>query len=68
MDRLVRALEVLREKRATLVAVGRGLIADPDWPVKVRQNRLDEILVCTGCDQCFEDLDRGDPVGCAQWD
>jgi len=68
MDRLVRALEVLREKRATLVAVGRGLIADPDWPAKVRQNRLDEIVVCTGCDQCFEDLDRGDPVGCAQWD
>jgi 2,4-dienoyl-CoA reductase-like NADH-dependent reductase (Old Yellow Enzyme family) len=68
MSRLVRALEVLREKRATLVAVGRGLIADPDWPIKVRQNRLDEIVVCTGCDQCFEDLDRGDPVGCAQWD
>jgi 2,4-dienoyl-CoA reductase-like NADH-dependent reductase (Old Yellow Enzyme family) len=68
MGRLARALEVLREKRATLVAVGRGLIADPDWPIKVRQNRLDEIVVCTGCDLCFEDLDRGDPVGCAQWD
>lgn len=68
LDRLVRALEVLREKRATLVAVGRGLIADPDWPVKVRQNRLDDIVVCAGCDQCFEDLDRGDPVACVQWD
>jgi len=68
LDRLDRALEVLREKRATLVAVGRGLIADPDWPIKVRQHRLDEIVVCTGCDQCHDDLGRGDAVGCAQWD
>jgi 2,4-dienoyl-CoA reductase-like NADH-dependent reductase (Old Yellow Enzyme family) len=67
LDRLPRALEVLREKRAALVAVGRGLIADPDWPTKVREGRLKEIIVCTGCDQCFADLDRGVPVGCSQW-
>jgi 2,4-dienoyl-CoA reductase-like NADH-dependent reductase (Old Yellow Enzyme family) len=68
LDRLERALEVLREQRATLVAVGRGLIADPDWPTKVRAGRLEEIVACTGCDQCFADLDRGAPVGCSQWD
>jgi 2,4-dienoyl-CoA reductase-like NADH-dependent reductase (Old Yellow Enzyme family) len=67
LDRLPRALEVLREKRATLVAVGRGLIADPDWPSKVREGRLEEITACTGCDQCFDDLDRDIPVGCSQW-
>jgi len=67
MDRLERALEVLREKRATLVAVGRGLIADPDWPTRVRQGRLEEIIACTGCDQCFADLEQGVPVGCSQW-
>jgi len=68
LDRVDRALEVLREKRATLVAVGRGLIADPDWPAKVRQHRLDEIIACTGCDQCHDDLGHDEPVGCAQWD
>jgi 2,4-dienoyl-CoA reductase-like NADH-dependent reductase (Old Yellow Enzyme family) len=67
MDRLPRALEVLNEKRATLVAVGRGLIADPDWPIKVREGRLDDIIVCTGCDECHTDLNRGAVVGCAQW-
>jgi 2,4-dienoyl-CoA reductase-like NADH-dependent reductase (Old Yellow Enzyme family) len=68
LDRVERALEVLREQRATLVAVGRGLIADPDWPTKVRAGRLEEIVACTGCDQCHDDLGRGMPVGCSQWD
>jgi len=67
MDRLPRALVVLSEKRATLVAVGRGLIADPDWPIKVREGRLEDIVVCTSCDGCHADLDRGVTVGCMQW-
>jgi len=67
MDQVSRALEALREKRATLIAVGRGLIADPDWPIKVREGRLDDIVVCTGCDQCHQDLRQGISVGCSQW-
>jgi 2,4-dienoyl-CoA reductase-like NADH-dependent reductase (Old Yellow Enzyme family) len=67
MDRAPRALEALNEKRATLVAVGRGLIADADWPIKVREGRLEEIVACTYCDQCHSDLRQGVPVGCAQW-
>ena len=31
LDEVERALEVLDEGRADLIAVGRGLIADPDW-------------------------------------
>ena len=68
LDRVPRALEVLNEKRATLVAVGRGLIADPEWAIKVRDGRLDAIIACTGCDQCREDLKQGVSVGCSQWD
>ena len=67
LDRLERALEVLREERATLVAIGRGLIADPDWPTKVREGRLKDIVACTGCDECFDDLRNDIPVGCSQW-
>ncbi len=67
LDRVERALEVLREGRASLVAVGRGLIADPDWPLKVREGRLDEIVECVYCDVCHEDLRAGIPVGCSQW-
>lgn len=67
LDQPARALEVLREKRADLVAVGRGLIADPDWPLKVKQNRLDEIVKCQYCDDCFACLDRGEEVVCSEW-
>jgi len=67
LDRVDRALEALRLNRATLVAVGRGLIADPDWALKVRAGRFEEIVRCTGCDNCFGDLDAGRPVGCVEW-
>ena len=67
VERQKQALEVLREGRASLVAVGRGLIADPDWPLKVREGRTTDIVACTGCDNCFDDLAKGRPVGCVQW-
>ena len=68
LDRVERALQVLNERRADLVAVGRGLIADPEWASKVRDGHIDEILVCTDCNQCFDDLRSGVVVGCSQWD
>lgn len=67
MDEIPRALEALSENRATLIAVGRAFIADADWARKVQENRLDEIITCIRCNQCYEDLDRGDYVGCSQW-
>lgn len=68
LDEVERALAVLNAGRADLVAIGRGLIADPDWPHKVAQGRLDEIVRCTRCDvACFGNLRRGEPVGCTQW-
>lgn len=33
------------------VALGRQSIADPHFPEKVKENRLDEIFTCTGCMQ-----------------
>jgi len=62
-----RALEVLNLERANLVAVARGLIADPDWPIKMRDGRTDEIVQCVCCDECHADLRRGVPVRCVEW-
>ena len=67
MHQVERAKETLREKRANLVAIGRGLIADPDWPIKVKENRLTDIIECLECDECWEYLDKGQPVECSQW-
>ena len=69
LDRVERALEVLNTGRADLVAVGRGLIADPDWPIKVREGRFDEIVECIRCDvKCSGNLRKGIPIECTQWD
>ncbi len=62
-----RALFALRERRADLIAVGRQLIADAEWPNKLRAGREGEIVRCIKCDGCHKDLQTGIPVGCTQW-
>ena len=62
------AAEALRDGRCDLVAVGRQLIADAQWPKKVRQGRLDEIVACTKCDEaCFGNIADGKPAECVLW-
>jgi 2,4-dienoyl-CoA reductase (NADPH2) len=56
---------VLRQGSADLIAVGRPLIADPEWPRKAREGRLDEIVPCIACNQgCFDHIFTAQPVGC----
>ena len=63
-----RALSMLQNRRADLIAVGRGLIADPQWPAKVREGRTDDILKCFRCNEkCFGNLRRREPIACTQW-
>jgi len=67
LNEVDRALEVLNEGRADLVAVGRGLIADPEWTVKVREGRFDEIVECRRCEEgCFGNLRKGVPIECVE--
>ncbi len=45
---------VLKEGKADFVALGRQLLADPEWSVKVREGRLADIRMCLGChDGCL---------------
>jgi 2,4-dienoyl-CoA reductase-like NADH-dependent reductase (Old Yellow Enzyme family) len=63
-----RAVEVLREGRADLIAIGRGMIVDATWPRKVRLGQLDQIIECNECSVgCFDRLWKGQLVGCVQW-
>lgn len=43
------AESVLEKGQADLVALGRGLIADPDWAEKARQGNQEYIRKCIGC-------------------
>ncbi|MFZ1983585.1 MAG: NADH:flavin oxidoreductase [Desulfatitalea sp.] len=47
---------ILTEERADLVGIGRQLIADPQWPDKVRTGRADRIVACLSCNGCFQPL------------
>jgi 2-enoate reductase len=43
------AESVLQQGKADFVMMGRPLLADPEWPHKVRAGRLDDIRPCLGC-------------------
>lgn len=43
------ALLAIKGGYMDLVATGRQSIADPHFPEKIRENRMDEIISCTGC-------------------
>ena len=42
------AEKVLQEGKADFIAIGRPLLADPDWANKVREGRLEDIRPCIG--------------------
>jgi 2,4-dienoyl-CoA reductase-like NADH-dependent reductase (Old Yellow Enzyme family) len=68
MNQVDRALEALREKRATLIAVGRGLIADPQWANKVREGREKDIVACVQCGGCMGNVRANELVVCPEWE
>lgn len=59
---------ILRQGKADLVALGRSLIADPDWPRKLAEGRDDHIVPClwdnAGCLRAS--IDRERPIRCIQ--
>jgi len=45
--------QILREGKVDFIAMTRRLLADPDYPSKITEGRMDEIQPCTGCDNCL---------------
>ena len=43
------AKEIIESGKADIVAIGRPLIADPEWPRKVLEGRLEDVRPCTYC-------------------
>jgi len=60
------AERILQEGKADLIALGRTLIADPDFVNKTIEGRYDEICPCISCCQgCIQNvLDRDLPMSC----
>ena len=58
------AAMAVSEGHADMVALGRQLIADPEWPRKVREGRADEIRPCIACNTCVDGMREGDRIKC----
>lgn len=58
------ALNVIKFGKADMVHFGRGLLADPDLPKKIRNNQLNDIRRCIRCNECTGSLDKGHFLTC----
>ena len=59
------AEQIIRDGFADMVNLGRVLIADPLWPKKASEGKVDEIRPCIGCSQgCTDEVFSGRPVFC----
>ena len=59
------AERVIAEGQADFVSLGRALLADPEWPNKVKQGKAEEILPCIGCNYgCIERIDQDLDMRC----
>ena len=57
---------VLQSKKADFIALGRTLLADPEWPNKVKEARVAEIRPCIGCfEGCRRRIHEGKTLSCA---
>ncbi len=60
------AERALRDNLCDMVMLGRPLLADPQWPNKVRTGRVSEITPCIGCQEaCINEFVDGGHPQCA---
>jgi NADPH-dependent 2,4-dienoyl-CoA reductase/sulfur reductase-like enzyme len=59
------AESILQEGKADLIAIGRGLIADPELPNKLADGKASEIRKCLSCNQgCCDRVYRLEDIEC----
>ena len=56
--------EIIDRGQADLVCIGRGLLADPELPIKAAQGRIDEIRTCIACNTCMESIFKRGRIEC----
>ena len=56
--------KLLSEGKFDMISMGRQLIADPYWPQKVQEGRMDEVTRCLRCNVCLSRFNRGLAIKC----
>jgi len=44
---------LLKEGKADFIGLARPLLADPQWPIKAMEERVDDIRLCISCLECL---------------
>ncbi len=58
------AERILNENQADFIAIGRGLIADPEIPKKLMEDRPEDIRRCIRCNECVSGVVTYVSVSC----
>jgi len=59
------AEEALQDGKADFIGLARPLLADPEWPNKVKQGRLEDIRPCVGCHEgCIGRVRKYQHISC----
>ncbi len=58
------ANQVLVDKKADFIFLGRSLLADPEWVNKARQNEVADIRPCISCNNCIANGFKGLGIRC----
>jgi homotetrameric NADPH-dependent glutamate synthase len=61
------AEEILEQGKADMIGLCRALLCDPDWPVKAKEGRSEDIVICAACGSCSEADERYEKIYCARW-
>ena len=60
------AEKTLADGKADFIAIGRGLLSEPEWVNKVQSGKTDELIPCLGCHEgCKWQMITGEPTSCA---
>lgn len=54
----------IRDGKCDIIALGRGILAEPEWVNKVQQGREEEMRICISCMHCFNRTEPGES-GCS---
>ena len=57
--------QIIADRSADMVALGRSLLADPEWPAKAQAGKTESIRPCIGCCLgCIHTVLQLEPGGC----
>ena len=59
------AVDAVLKGKTDIVLLGRSLLADPDWPLKLKKGKVRDIRPCIGCDEACRPKPILKPISCS---